>query len=143
MPGPAPDPTALRRERPSDKATWTTLPDRRDGDPPKFPLARPTAHELSQWAREWARPQAVMWERDGQQEEVAVYVRTLVRCEDRDVGPGVLSALLRLQESLGLSQPGLAKRRWKIVGEEQPVDTRHEAPAPDKARRLRVIDGAA
>jgi hypothetical protein len=33
------------------------------------------------WAGEWRRPQAVMWERFGQELEVALYVRCLVRAE--------------------------------------------------------------
>lgn len=36
--GPPPDPTALRRERPSDKDGWTTLPAARKGRTPKWPL---------------------------------------------------------------------------------------------------------
>lgn len=37
--GPAPDPYALRRDRPSDKDSWTTLPaEGRQGPPPKWPL---------------------------------------------------------------------------------------------------------
>lgn len=37
--GPPPDPNALRRERPSDKETWRTLPaEGRQGDPPAWPL---------------------------------------------------------------------------------------------------------
>lgn len=37
--GPPPDPTALRRDRPEDKESWTTLPaEGRQGDPPAWPL---------------------------------------------------------------------------------------------------------
>lgn len=37
--GPPPDPNALRRDRPSDKDGWTTLPaEGRQGDPPAWPL---------------------------------------------------------------------------------------------------------
>jgi len=44
--GPAPDPTALRRERPSDKAEWRTLPaEGRKGRAPAWPL--PPELELS------------------------------------------------------------------------------------------------
>ena len=62
--GPAPDPNALRRDRPSDQSEWTNLPAAgRDGPPPSWPLADVIGNELEVWAREWARPQAVMWER--------------------------------------------------------------------------------
>lgn len=69
--GPAPDPDAIRRDRPSDQATWTALPDRRDGSLPAWPLPDQTPREAVLWVREWQRPQAVMWERNGQQVEVA------------------------------------------------------------------------
>ena len=75
--GPAPDPLALARNRPSDQVTWTHLPASREGDPPVWPLTRTTARERALWAREWKRPQAVMWERNGWESEVALYVRTL------------------------------------------------------------------
>src|SRR5690242_676098 len=94
--GPAPDPLALRRERPSDQAGWVALPAAgRQGEPPSWPLSRPNAAERRQWAREWARPQAVAWEQAHQEEEVAVYVRTLVAGDPRS-----LSVLLRQQEAL-------------------------------------------
>src|SRR3990167_3438318 len=102
MPGPLPDPNALRRDRKDDKATWTLLPAFRAGSAPLWPLARPTKRELDQWAREWTRPQAVMWERDGQAEEVAVYVRTLLRCESRISEAALLNLLVRQQEALGI-----------------------------------------
>lgn len=45
--GPPPDPNALRRDRPSDQATWTTLPaEGRTGEPPEWPL-------LDVQPREW------------------------------------------------------------------------------------------
>jgi hypothetical protein len=89
----APDPKALRRDRPSDADGWTTLPaDGRKGNAPAWPLRSATAfldhlltydedgkptnadlvarigkriakRELEVWRKEWKRPQAVMWER--------------------------------------------------------------------------------
>lgn len=112
--GPPPDPNALRRDR--DKSgEWITLPsDGRDGSAPEWPLAEPTTRELRLWGSEWARPQAVMWERNGQQVEVALYVRALVTAE----GPKATAAdrvlVLRFLEQLGLSVPGLARNRWRI-----------------------------
>ena len=73
--GPAPDPLALRRER--DAGEWTELPAAgRDGPVPDFPLVQPLARELEIWAAQWVRPQALMWERNGQQLEVALFART-------------------------------------------------------------------
>lgn len=121
--GPPPDPNALRRER--DKAGWTTLPAERTGPAPEWPLSRASARELVLWEREWRRPQAVMWEANGQAEEVALYVRSLAFAE-RPKAPVSSRVLVRQQqEALGLSLPGLARLRWKVAT--APVQS--EAPA--------------
>lgn len=114
--GPAPDPNALRRSRDADQ--WVTLPPKRGGKPPKWPLPDQSEREVELWAVEWKRPQAVMWERNGQEVEVALYVRRL--CEAEVPGASVTRANLvrQLQEALGLSLPGLARNRWRIDAEE-------------------------
>ena len=64
--GPAPDPNALRRDR--DGETWLTLPaEGRKGKAPAWPLSKATARESKLWTSEWKRPQALQWERNGQQ----------------------------------------------------------------------------
>jgi hypothetical protein len=116
--GPPPDPNALRRDR--DGTVWTTLPAAgRPGEAPAWPLTRATRREAALWAREWMRPQAVMWEANGQQEEVALYVRSLAAAEARNASVAARTLVKQQQEALGLSLPGLARLRWKI------------APAPD------------
>lgn len=146
MPGPAPDPNALRRDRKDDKGSWTTLPtEGRQGTPPRWPLPNVNKAELKQWAREWTRPQAVMWERDHQEEEVAVYVRTLLRSDGYITDPSLLNALMRMQNNLGLSQPGLLRLRWRI--DEVPAQRMTtKSDDPDRAAtkaRLRAIAGGA
>ena len=144
MPGPAPDPNALRRDKKSDQGTWTMLPAAgRQGEPPDWPLERPTKRELAQWAKEWAKPQAVMWEH--QEDEVAVYVRTLIRSESRDADVRLLPIVIRQQEALGLSQPGLLRRRWKIEDVAAPAKKRTNDPdrAAQKAALRAIIGGAA
>ena len=121
--GPPPDPNAIRRDRPSDRAGWTTLPERREGEAPAWPLTRPKARELVLWTAEWVRPQAVMWEANGQVVEVAIYVRTLVAAEQPKAPVAVRTLLKQQQEALGLSLPGLNRLRWRI------------GPAPEPARK--------
>lgn len=77
-----------------------------------------------------------MWERAGQQEEVAVYVRNLV-------GKTNQSVLLRQQEALGLSQPGLARRRWRIEGDAVKTSVRTDDAdrSSDIKTRFRKIEG--
>jgi len=137
--GPAPDPNALRRER--DNSTWTTLPARRDGPTPIWPFTSPTKRELAIWERQWTRPQAVMWERMRQEEEVAAYVRQLVRAEGKNASAADRALVLRMQENLGLSQPGLARNRWRIEGEQQAPAQRAVVGGPSVRDRFRVMDG--
>ncbi|HET7128920.1 MAG TPA: hypothetical protein VFJ93_07590 [Gaiellaceae bacterium] len=146
MPGPAPDPNALRRERKDDKSTWTTLPaEGRTGDVPPWPLGDHTKSELAQWEREWKRPQAVMWERDHQEEEVALYVRTLRRVTSAEADAPMLSAFMRMQNNLGLSQPGMMRLRWRIEAQKQEKATPHESGSGRRAakERFKVIEGRA
>lgn len=114
--GPPRDPQALRRDRTPDGSTWTHLPAiGRQGEPPEWPLSRPTRRELQLWQAEWRRPQAVMWEANGQQVEVALYVRCLAEAEHLRARV-TLRVLVRQQmEALGISAIGLARLRWVIA----------------------------
>src|SRR4051812_9777434 len=79
--GPPPDPNALRRDRSTD-AEWTTLPAARSGPIPVWPLfVKPGPAEQSHWDALWRKPQAVQWEANGQEVEVALYVRSLSEAE--------------------------------------------------------------
>lgn len=112
--GPAPDRTAIRNGRAG--ADWIRLPAKgRHGDPPAFPLPRPTRRELAIWAELWSTPQALMWEAAGQEREVANFVRTQAEAEKRGAPSALRTLVLRMEEHLGLSQPGLARNRWTIV----------------------------
>lgn len=143
--GPAPDPNALRRDRPADAAEWVVLPAAgRTGPPPDWPLTEPADRELGIWATLWAKPQAIVWEQQGQQLEVALYVRRL--CEAEESGaPAVLTTLVRqLGDSLGISTPGMRANRWRIGETVEAQPAPRKAAAPRSARdRLRVVgDGA-
>lgn len=139
--GPAPDPDALRRER--DSGSWITLPaEGRKGRAPKWPLAKQTAREKALWSREWKRPQAVMWERNGQELEVAIYVRSIVAAEKFDAPTNARVLLRQQQEALGLSIPGLARNRWKIAPRaEEKGSTPRRTAAPSSRARFKVVDG--
>ena len=142
--GPPADPNALRRERKTDQAGWTSLPVAgRGGDAPAWPLVRPTKRELAVWASEWRRPQAVEWEHLHLEIEVAVYVRTLCRAERLATNASLIGKLMQLQNSLGLTRAGMSANRWRIddAGSARP-DERAQEPAagrPDKARLLELV----
>lgn len=112
--GPAPERNAIRNGRAG--ADWIRLPaSGRKGDPPPFPLPHVTLREKAIWNDEWKRPQAIMWEANGQELEVALYVRTVREAERPKTATALRTLLVRMQEHLGLSQPGLARNRWLIV----------------------------
>lgn len=131
--GPPPDPNALRRER--DKGEWTLLPAAgRQGDPPVWPLRGFSDREAELWADLWRKPQSLMWERYGQELEVALYVRNLAQVE-LPGSPINLGTLVRQQsDSLGMTTPGLRANRWRIVAA-VPAES---VPPPGKAEQKRT-----
>jgi len=142
--GPPPDRTALRRDR--DKADWTHLPaEGRQGDPPPWPLSRQSARERGLWELEWRRPQAVMWEANGQQLEVAMYVRTLRQAESARASVAMRTLLRQQQEALGLSLPGLARNRWIIATTAAPATPAATGTdgRPSIRERMKVVQGGA
>lgn len=144
--GPAPDPNALRRDR--DQGEWTVLPieGRGDAPAPDWPLTEASAREVHLWFDLWRKPQAVAWDRLGQQIEVAMLVRNLAQAETPG-SPVNLGTLVRQQmDSLGLTTPGLRANRWRIARDE--VATRRTettVPRTTTARssrdRLKAIAG--
>lgn len=145
--GPPPDPNALRRDRKSD-GEWTTLPLRREGDPPVWPLTGQSDREVELWAVFWSRPQAAQWEKLGQDVEVALYVRNLAQAE-LPGAPVNLSTLVRQQaDALGLTIPGLRTNRWRIAGDQvaakRAEKSATERPPQTAARdRFKVVGGSA
>lgn len=141
--GPQKDPNALRRDRDklhADDVRVLPAAGRR-GRAPAWPLTPPSKREREVWVRQWRRPQAVEWERNGQAEEVALYVRTFVAAEHPDATAAMRGLVLRLQEALGLSLPGMARNKWRI-GEPAPAHPRPPAPASLDSARERLRGGA-
>ena len=98
--GPAPDPEALRRER--DAGEWTILPaEGRQGATPDWPLTDQDLREAELWARLWKMPQALMWERYGQELEVALYVRRLAEAETRESSVALSTLVRQLADARG------------------------------------------
>ena len=144
--GPAPDPMALRRDRPSDQAEWTILPRAgRAGDPPRFPLPKPVARELALWAEVWSRPQAVAWEAEGDDHLlVAVYVRRFTEAELRGATAAATTIVRQLADELGLTASGMARRRWRLAQDEIAQQRERKKARPATSRdRLKVVRPAA
>lgn len=132
-----------------DDGEWLMLPrEGRSGNPPAWPLTKASARERDLWRRLWKRPIALGWERVGAEHQVAMYVRTLVRAEDRE-SPIGLSNLVRLQQDgLGLTSIGLRMLKWrigqtsKLVPAAEPSSTQRPAAGlPPKMRLVREVEG--
>ena len=154
MPGPAPDPNALRRDRPSDRDGWTSLPSEgRKGDAPAWPLrtwVEATAHllnlddlsasdkkiplgrdairedkrEAEIWAELWTTPQAVVWERKKSVHDVALYTRFMFAAESGDMKAAAEAR--QWNDRLGLNPKAMLSLRWKISTDE--VSVKRAAP---------------
>lgn len=142
--GPAPDPTALRRER--DAGEWTILPaEGPQGATPEWPLSEQSLREAELWERLWRMPQALMWERYGQELEVALYVRRFSEAELMDSRVNLSTLVRQMADSLGLTTPGMRANRWRIAQDE--VAERRETvgakPAAKRTARdrFKVVSG--
>lgn len=142
MPGPAPDPNALRRDRPSDAAGWTSLPAIYSGEAPDWPLSDASEAESGLWKSLWSKPQAAMWARLGLRYQVAAYVRAFIASTfGDDPSSAMKTAVLRMEDGLGISAKGMNTLRWKIAPDE--VAERRTKPtavprasARDRAKKL-------
>lgn len=134
------DPNALRRERPSDQAGWTNLPERRKGKAPEFPLVDPLPRELKVWEDHWSLPQAVEWERQNLEYEVALFVRTFCEAEQPGAAANLRTLVKQQQEVLGLSLAGLHRMRWKVGGEIPTEAPKTSQPAKRKSARERRLE---
>lgn len=141
--GPAPDPAALRRDR--DAGEWTVLPaEGRQGATPEWPLTEQTDRESDLWEGLWCKPQALMWDRYGQQIEVALYVRRLAEAEQMESRVNLSTLVRQMADSLGLTTPGMRANRWRIAAAEQETSprtrpARRQAARASSKSRLKVI----
>lgn len=145
--GPAPDPHALRRDRPTDAAGWTTLPSEgRTGDPPAWPLTDATERENDLWWVLWRKPQALLWQSNGQVFEVAMYVRCFAEAEKAGAASSLRTLVRQQADALLLTIPAMRAARVKIaadeVAEKRTAAAKKSAPpAPSSRTRLRAVKG--
>jgi hypothetical protein len=106
-------------------------------------LSDPSSREIVLWRRMWVRPQAIVWERNGQEDEVAMYVRCLAAAELPDAFVAARTLVRQQQEALGLSMPGLLRLRWRIeeAPQEAPAGGSRSQVAASSRDRFKVVDG--
>lgn len=144
--GPAPDPNSARSERRGYKLT--ALPaEGYKGPIPDFPLPSPSARELEVWETLWRTPQACAWSMPSESWRVipvAMYTRTLVRCEDPEVPAALLAQLHRFADQIGMTTAGLAEMGWAVARDEvaEKAAEKPSTPARSSSRdRLRSVSG--
>lgn len=137
--GPPPDPNALRRDRKGD-AEWTTLPARREGDAPEWPLTELSERESVIWESYWRKPQAILWQHNGQEFEVALHVRQLAEAESREATTAARTLIRQQLDSLLLTLPAMRSARVRIASDEvqEKRDTRTTKKAASSRSRLKV-----
>ncbi|WP_306186956.1 hypothetical protein [Streptomyces sp. MK5] len=137
--GPPPDPNSLRQARAANAAGWSTLPaEGRTGPVPQWPLVSMQPREADLWEDMWARPQAVMWERLGQEIEVAMFCRKLAEAELPKASVELQKVVRQYLDSLGLSVQGMLRNRWRI--EPAAAEDPAEASVKPTARRRSARD---
>jgi hypothetical protein len=85
-----------------------------------------------------------MWERFGQEIEVALYVRRLSEAELMDSRVNLSTLVRQMADSLGLTTPGMRANRWRVMAEEapRPVATGRASSSRSSSRsRLKVVQG--
>lgn len=130
--GPAPMKSRDNKRRPNAGNGFKRLPhEGRKGDPPPWPLPesddeRDTIAEAAEWARVWALPQAVEWERMRCEPIVAMYVRVFVRASRTGGDPKMLNEMRQLDAKIGLSPKSMMDLRWET--DEAPDEEDEETP---------------
>ena len=139
--GPQADEGSERSERRG--YSLTSLPARYDGEIPEFPLAQATAREVELWEEKWRGPHGAAWSQPSEawrHWDVALWVRTAVRCEDPEAPAALLSNLHRLGDRAGLSTAGLAEMGWKVAADEtsERRDSQQRSPSGSRSSRDRM-----
>lgn len=119
MQGRLPKPGARQPNRGLGGAAHVKLPRAgRQGEPPEWPLDRPSARERALWGRLWKTPQAIAWEALDWVDAVARYARVLTVAEKRGAPYPAMAEARQLEDRLGLSPMALLRLRWAIVDED-------------------------
>lgn len=145
--GPKADPNSGRSDRRGYKLT--ALPAQGyDGPVPEWPLSEPSDRELDVWETLWRTPQACAWSMPSESwrmRTVALYCRTVVRCEDPSAGASLLGQLHRFADQIGMTTAGLAEMGWAVAVDEvgaKRAEADDEAPRRTSSRdRLRAVPG--
>ena len=97
--------------------------------------------EIELWGKVWQKGQAVMWQIDGLEWQVAMFIRIMVTVETK-VGysaAGVLGELRQREEALGMTPPAMLRNKWRFAAAEE----LSAAKAAEAAEAAEAADRAA
>lgn len=134
--GPGADPASLR----SASKSWVDLPERFEGNVPKFPLAGVSPAERKLWHELWRMPQASEWSRLGLKFQVAAYVRAFLESVEPGCSATLKTSVQRMEDTLGISPSALNSLRWRIRRVDDAAQDRKSIGGRSRAR-LKVIEG--
>lgn len=119
------------------------------GRAPRWPLSEATVREKAVWRALWKTPQACAWSLPSEKWRtitVAMYCRTLVRCEDPEAPASLLAQLHRFADQIGMTTAGLSEMGWKVaadeLGQARAAKTDVLEPETAPARRPRLVGDA-
>lgn len=150
MPGPLPDPNAIRRNAPT--IPTVTLPlSGREGSAPDVPSWVTLSDDgMAWWGWAWSTPQACAWGTSVGMESAVAHRASLEddlgrAAETRERLP-ILKAMNDLDNQLGLTPKGMAALRWKIV-DDTPAEASAAHPVGGNvtgidSRRSRLTDAS-
>lgn len=92
----------------------------RQAPAPDWPLPGiPSPREAQLWEAAWTRPQAVLWERDALEDDVALYIRKRAEAEIPGSSSASVDTIQRLADHLLLTVPAM-KRAGVVIADEAP-----------------------
>lgn len=141
--GPPHDPNSGR----SEKRPWTDLPaSGREGEPPEWPLTEPTARERVLWQRWWRKPEALIWEKDGSTDYVALTVRMFAEAEVERASAENRKTVRMMMADLYLTRDAKDRAGFRVVDDEVEVkrtEKQAETKKPSSRDRMKVVKGGA
>jgi uncharacterized protein YcbX len=109
---------------------------------PEWPLVDQNGREVEVWESFWTKPQALLWERDGLTEYVALFVRQLVEAEQERASAENRKTVRMMFADLYLTPDSMARARIRIAADESAEPEQEPKKRRPSARsRFTVVDG--
>lgn len=145
--GRPPEEGSLREAVRVEAGLIRTLPRARSGGAPAWPLSKASARERSVWTALWKKPVAIVWEEQGAERQVAMYVRTSVEAEAPGATAALRGLLLRQENDLLLSYASFLRAGLRVttqgsgsVVSSPAVSIPKQRVMPSARGRLRLVE---